>query len=76
MRLECLHTGLSTGIFSWLLFEATYPKQTCGSSASHSIFQGTELLPSSVELAVTLCCFLWSSDAAMEAQRSDIFYHI
>lgn len=71
--LGCLHSGLSACIFSWLLFKATYPKQTCSSSALHSIFQETELFPSSAELAVALYCLPWYSDASMEAQRSYIF---
>lgn len=71
--LGCLHTGLSASIFSWLLFKATYPKQTCSSSALHSIFQETELFPSSAKLALSLYCLPWYSEASMETQRSYIF---
>lgn len=71
--LGCLHTGLYVCIFFWLLFKAVYPKQTCDSSASLSIFQETELFPSSVELAVALYCLPWYSDASMETWRSYIF---
>lgn len=71
--LGCLHADLSACLFSWILFKATYPKQTCVSSTSHSIFQETELLPSSAELAMALYCLPWYSDASVEAQRNYIF---
>lgn len=71
--LGCLHTGLYACIFFWLLFKAIYPKQTCESSASQSIFQETELFPSSAELAVAVYCLPWYSDASMETWRCYIF---
>lgn len=54
---DYLNTSLAACIFSWLLFEVTYPEQTCGFSTLHCVFQDTELFLSTAELAVACCCF-------------------
>lgn len=71
--LGCLHTDLSACIFPGSCLKTTYPKQTCGSVASHSIFPEIELFPCSGELAEALCYLPWYSDASREAQRRYIF---
>lgn len=69
--LGCLHTDLFACFFSWLLFKSVYPKQTCGSFASHSIFPKIELFPHSGEQ--NLCAIFHGTVMHQWKLREDTF---